>query len=83
MSRFVTLLRSHTLAGRLLGLSLVGSVPTELTGMLFQMQSMAKSTSVNRPAKMTVFNTLTYVYKESGIKGLYRGVTPRIGLGIW
>lgn len=47
------------------------------------MQSMAKNTSVNRPAKMTVFNTLTYVYKESGIKGLYRGVTPRIGLGIW
>lgn len=44
---------------------------------------MAKSTSTNRPAKMTVFNTLTYVYKESGIKGLYRGVTPRIGLGIW
>lgn len=48
-----------------------------------EMQSMAKSNSPNRPAKMTVFNTLTYVYKESGIKGLYRGVTPRIGLGIW
>lgn len=47
------------------------------------MQSMAKNTSVNRPAKLTVFNTLGYVYKESGIKGLYRGVTPRIGLGIW
>lgn len=48
-----------------------------------QMQSMAKNTSVNRPAKLTVFNTLGYIYKESGIKGLYRGVTPRIGLGIW
>ena len=47
------------------------------------MQSMAKNTSVNRPAKLTVFNTLGYIYKESGIKGLYRGVTPRIGLGIW
>ena len=47
------------------------------------MQSMAKNTSVNRPAKLTVFNTLAYIYKESGIKGLYRGVTPRIGLGIW
>lgn len=46
-----------------------------------QMQSMAKNTSVNRPAKLTVFNTLGYIYKESGIKGLYRGVTPRIGLG--
>lgn len=47
------------------------------------MQSMAKSTSVNRPAKLTVFNTLAFIYKESGVKGLYRGVTPRIGLGIW
>lgn len=48
-----------------------------------EMQSMAKQTSVNRPAKLTVFNTLAYVYKEGGIKALYRGVTPRIGLGIW
>ncbi|KAK4701888.1 hypothetical protein P7C70_g4334, partial [Phenoliferia sp. Uapishka_3] len=48
-----------------------------------EMQSMAKNTSANRPAKLTVFNTLGYIYKESGIKGLYRGVTPRIGLGIW
>jgi len=48
-----------------------------------EMQSMAKQTSTNRPAKLTVLNTLSYVYKEGGIKALYRGVTPRIGLGIW
>lgn len=49
-----------------------------------EMQSMAKgAASVNRPAKPTIFNTLGYIYKENGIKGLYRGVTPRIGLGIW
>ncbi|KAM0748728.1 mitochondrial carrier [Meredithblackwellia eburnea MCA 4105] len=48
-----------------------------------EMQSMAKNTSKDRPAKLTVFNTLGFIYKESGIKGLYRGVTPRIGLGIW
>lgn len=47
------------------------------------MQSMAKSTSAARPAKLTVFNTLAFIYKENGVKGLYRGVTPRIGLGIW
>ncbi len=35
------------------------------------------------PAKLTIFNTLGFIYKENGIKGLYRGVTPRIGLGIW
>lgn len=50
-----------------------------------EMQSMSKEAvaSVNRPAKLTVFNTLAFIYKENGIKGLYRGVTPRIGLGIW
>jgi len=46
-----------------------------------EMQSMTKA--VGRPEKPTILNTLSYVYKENGIKGLYRGVTPRIGLGIW
>jgi len=49
-----------------------------------EMQSMAKQVpGGNRPAKLTVFNTLGYIYRENGIKGLYRGVTPRLGLGIW
>ncbi|KAF8530985.1 mitochondrial carrier [Gautieria morchelliformis] len=50
-----------------------------------EMQSMSKNAvaSANRPAKLTVLNTLAFVYRENGIKGLYRGVTPRIGLGIW
>ena len=39
--------------------------------------------SANRPAKLTIMNTLAFIYRENGIKGLYRGVTPRIGLGIW
>ncbi|KAI0830717.1 mitochondrial carrier [Trametes gibbosa] len=46
-----------------------------------EMQSMAKS--ADREGKKTIINTLQYIYKENGIKGLYRGVTPRIGLGIW
>lgn len=49
-----------------------------------EMQSAAKSAaSANRPTKPTIVNTLAYIYRENGIKGLYRGVTPRIGLGIW
>ncbi|KAF9229140.1 mitochondrial carrier [Gyrodon lividus] len=49
-----------------------------------EMQSMAKTTAnVNRPQQLTILNTLAFIYKENGIKGLYRGVTPRIGLGIW
>lgn len=49
------------------------------------MQSMAKANAGDaaRPAKPTIANTLAYIYRENGIKGLYRGVTPRIGLGIW
>ena len=50
-----------------------------------EMQNMSKeaTASANRPAKLTVFNTLGYIYRENGLKGLYRGVTPLIALGIW
>ncbi|TFY57192.1 hypothetical protein EVJ58_g7176 [Rhodofomes roseus] len=50
-----------------------------------EMQSMAKSANLDpkRPQKATILSTLQYVYRENGLKGLYRGVTPRIGLGIW
>ncbi|KAI0734506.1 mitochondrial carrier [Fomitopsis betulina] len=50
-----------------------------------EMQSMAKSATgdLKRPQNVTILSTLQYVYKENGLKGLYRGVTPRIGLGIW
>jgi len=46
-----------------------------------EMQSM--KSDPNRPAKMTVFSTAKYIYQNNGLKGLYRGVTPRIGLGMW
>lgn len=47
------------------------------------MQSAIKNKDPNRPAKPTIVNTLQYIYNQNGIKGLYRGVAPRIGLGIW
>lgn len=46
-----------------------------------EMQS--KKEDPNRPKKMTVGNTFRYIYSTSGVKGLYRGVAPRIGLGVW
>jgi hypothetical protein len=62
--------------------SLAGKQPIEVVRV--EMQSMAKGAGgANRPAKPTIANTLAYIYKENGVKGLYRGVTPRIGLGIW
>jgi hypothetical protein len=45
------------------------------------MQSAIKSVDPNAPTKKTVLNTLNYIYKTNGLKGLYRGVAPRIGLG--
>lgn len=50
-----------------------------------EMQSMNKSTDpkILAGGKKTVVGTLSHIYKENGILGLYRGVTPRIGLGIW
>ena len=56
---------------------------TPISNAILQMQSMLKDKSSNRPAKHTIANTLAYIYRENGLKGLYRGVTPRIGLGIW
>lgn len=37
----------------------------------------------NRPKNLGVMSALKYIYQNNGIKGLYRGVTPRIGLGVW
>jgi len=46
-----------------------------------EMQS--KTVDPNRPKNLTVGKTLKYIYANNGLKGLYRGVTPRIGLGVW
>ncbi|KAK9332757.1 mitochondrial carrier domain-containing protein [Lipomyces starkeyi] len=46
-----------------------------------EMQS--KTEDPNRPKNLTVTKTLKYIYSQNGIKGLFRGVTPRIGLGVW
>lgn len=46
-----------------------------------EMQS--KTVDPNRPAKMTVGSAFKYIYSQNGIRGLYRGVVPRIGLGVW
>lgn len=46
-----------------------------------EMQSRTEDS--NRPKKLTVGKTLKYIYETNGIKGLYRGIVPRIGLGVW
>lgn len=46
-----------------------------------EMQS--KTSDPNRPANLTTLKAIRYIYSKNGVKGLYRGVTPRIGLGTW
>ncbi|KAI3624551.1 hypothetical protein GLX27_003347 [Malassezia furfur] len=48
-----------------------------------EMQSLSKSAAEHHKTKPTIMSTASYIYKENGIKGLYRGVSPRILLGIW
>lgn len=49
-----------------------------------EMQSQAKGTwSADRPTNPNIFSTARYIYRNFGFLGFYRGVTPRIGLGIY
>ncbi|KAL2002189.1 hypothetical protein VTN02DRAFT_452 [Thermoascus thermophilus] len=50
---------------------------------VIRVEMQSKKDDPNRPKNLTVFKTFKYIYETNGIKGLYRGVTPRIGLGIW
>ncbi|EGY22509.1 hypothetical protein VD0002_g3974 [Verticillium dahliae] len=50
---------------------------------VIRVEMQSKKEDPNRPKKMTVGNTFRYIYDTNGIRGLYRGVAPRIGLGIW
>lgn len=43
----------------------------------------SKKEDPNRPKNLTVAKAAKYIYQQNGLKGLYRGVTPRIGLGVW
>ncbi|KAI8898080.1 mitochondrial carrier domain-containing protein [Globomyces pollinis-pini] len=45
------------------------------------MQSQIKDSS--RPANMTIASCAKWIWKEQGIRGFYRGVTPRIGLSVY
>ncbi|KAL8741595.1 MAG: hypothetical protein Q9190_005817 [Brigantiaea leucoxantha] len=50
---------------------------------VIRVEMQSKTEDPNRPKNLTVGKTLRYIYGNNGIKGLYRGVTPRIGLGVW
>ena len=46
-----------------------------------EMQSQIKAEG--RPEKLTISSAAKYIYERNGWRGFYRGVTPRVGLGVW
>jgi hypothetical protein len=50
---------------------------------VIRIEMQSKTDDPNRPKNLTVGKTFRYIYQTNGLKGLYRGVTPRIGLGMW
>lgn len=50
---------------------------------VIRVEMQSKTNDPNRPKNLTVGGAFNYIYKQNGLKGLYRGVAPRIGLGIW
>lgn len=50
---------------------------------VIRVEMQSKTPDPNRPKNLTVSKTFKYILQTNGVKGLYRGITPRIGLGIW
>ncbi len=46
-----------------------------------EMQSQAKNP--NRPTNMNIWTCAKYIFEQNGFKGFYRGVTPRVCLGVY
>ncbi|CCE78396.1 Piso0_001019 [Millerozyma farinosa CBS 7064] len=50
---------------------------------VIRVEMQSKTSDPNRPKNLGVGSAFMYILKNNGVKGLYRGVTPRIGLGVW
>ena len=50
---------------------------------VIRVEMQSKTEDPKRPKNLTVGKTFRYIYDNNGLRGLYRGVTPRIGLGVW
>lgn len=50
---------------------------------VIRVEMQSKTEDPKRPKNLTVGKTFKYIYSNNGMAGLYRGVAPRIGLGVW
>ncbi|KAK9708835.1 hypothetical protein K7432_009397 [Basidiobolus ranarum] len=46
-----------------------------------ELQSQVKA--AGRPDKLNIWTAAKYIYERNGLKGFYRGVTPRVGLSVY
>ncbi|GMG48583.1 unnamed protein product [Ambrosiozyma monospora] len=50
---------------------------------VIRVEMQSKTNDPKRPKNMSVWGCAKYIYSTNGIAGLYRGVPPRVALGIW
>ncbi|KKY18140.1 putative mitochondrial dna replication protein [Phaeomoniella chlamydospora] len=50
---------------------------------VIRVELQSKTEDPKRPKNLTVGKAFKYILQENGVKGLYRGVAPRIGLSCW
>lgn len=50
---------------------------------VIRVEMQLKTADPNRPKNLGVGSAFKYIYANNGIKGLYRGVAPRVALGVW
>ena len=50
---------------------------------VIRVEMQSQTVAADRPARMTIWSTAKYIYQKQGLRGFYRGITPRVGLGVW
>lgn len=50
---------------------------------VIRVEMQSKTDDPKRPKNLTVGKTFRYILQENGVRGLYRGVAPRMGLSVW
>ncbi|KAI9225223.1 MAG: mitochondrial carrier domain-containing protein [Piptocephalis tieghemiana] len=50
---------------------------------VIRVEMQSQSNAPDRPKRMNIVSCAKYIYANNGIKGFYRGILPRIGLGCY
>eukprot|EP01126_Amoeba_proteus_P001990 TRINITY_DN10624_c0_g1_i1.p1 TRINITY_DN10624_c0_g1~~TRINITY_DN10624_c0_g1_i1.p1 ORF type:complete len:304 (-),score=33.31 TRINITY_DN10624_c0_g1_i1:158-1069(-) len=50
---------------------------------VIRVEMQSQTVDPHRPAKLNIWTTAKHIYRFCGLRGLYRGVVPRIGLSVY